>query len=238
LCLSASSFKAEGRTNQTFESLSLSPSGQSLLTANEGYLSADGETSDGSDRILRYENRRPNGFFSAQEFYYLADPGLGVVEIVALSEDELLVMERGFYAGVGNTKTIYRVSLEGAKDVSKRPSLGNPLGEQPLGLLDHLLVHPAQEISEFVVLGEPSAPRCGPAPFGSGQEGVECLLSVVARFMCHCLTHLDRVAFVRRGGIICDEHIAGVKRRLQDGYILAQLVNCLTQAIFIQHHDM
>src|SRR5919112_2383130 len=108
-------------------------------------------------------------------------------------------------------------------------SLGHPLGEQPLGLLDHLLLHPAQELSELVVLSEPSAPRCGPVPFGPGKEGVERLLSVVARFVCHCLTHLDRVAFVRRGGIVCEEHIAGVKRRLQDGYILVAVVNCLTR---------
>jgi Esterase-like activity of phytase len=37
---------------------------------------------------------------------------------VALSEDELLAMERGFQADVGNTIWIYRVSLKGAKDVS------------------------------------------------------------------------------------------------------------------------
>ena len=114
-----------GRTNQTFESLSLSPNGQSLFTANEGYLTADGETADGSDRIriLRYENSKRDGFVPADEFYYLADPGLGVVEIVALSEDELLVMERGFQAGVGNAVRIYRVSLDGAKDVSGVESL-------------------------------------------------------------------------------------------------------------------
>jgi hypothetical protein len=109
-----------GRNNQTFESLSLSPSGQSLFTANESYLSTDGETADGSDRIsiLRYENDAQNGFVPTEEFYYLAEPRLGVVEIVALSEDELLAMERGFQADVGNTIWIYRVSLKGAKDVS------------------------------------------------------------------------------------------------------------------------
>ncbi len=114
-----------GRTNQSFESLSLSPEGQSLFTANEGYLTSDGETAEGGDRIriLRYENDAKNGFVPAEEFYYLADPGLGVVEIVALSEDELLVLERGFQAGVGNTVKIYRVSLAGAADVSGVESL-------------------------------------------------------------------------------------------------------------------
>ena len=117
--------EGEATRNQTFESLSLSPNGQSLFTAVEGPLAADGQTADGSNRIriLRYENRGPEGFVPAEEFYYLADPGLGVVEIVALSEDELLVMERGFQAGVGNTVRIYRVSLDGAKDVSRVKSL-------------------------------------------------------------------------------------------------------------------
>ena len=116
-----------GQANQTFESLSLTPNGQSLFTTNEGFLSTDGETDEGGDRlrILRYENDAQGGFVPAEEFYYLADPGLGVVEIVALSEDELLVLERGFQAGVGNTIRIYSVSLEGATNVSGVDSLAS-----------------------------------------------------------------------------------------------------------------
>jgi hypothetical protein len=115
----------QGRTNQTFESLALSPSERSLFTANEGYLTADGETTDGSDRIriLRYERQGRSGYEPAREFYYLADPNLGVVEIVALSDRELLVLERGFQAGVGNTVRVYKVSLKGAEDVSDEASL-------------------------------------------------------------------------------------------------------------------
>jgi hypothetical protein len=122
-----------GRTNQTFESLALSPNNRSLFTANEGYLVSDGETADGSDRIriLRYEDRGAGGFEPAEEFYYLADPGLGVVEIVALSESELLVLERGFRSGFGNTVRVYRVSLDGAEDVSDVESLATA-GIEPL----------------------------------------------------------------------------------------------------------
>ena len=125
--------EGEGQRNQTFESLSLSPNGRSLFTANEGYLLADGETADGSDRIriLRYEDRGKGGFVPAEEFFYLADPNLGVVEIVALSEDELLVLERGFQSGVGNTVRVYKVSLDGAEDVSDEPSLAAP-GLEPV----------------------------------------------------------------------------------------------------------
>lgn len=115
----------EATRNQTFESLSLSPNDRSLFTAVEGPLASDGRTADGNGRIriLRYENRGAGGFVPAEEFYYLADPGLGVVDIVALSEKDLLVMERGFQAGVGNTVRIYRVSLDGATDVSGVDSL-------------------------------------------------------------------------------------------------------------------
>ncbi|HEX6710104.1 MAG TPA: esterase-like activity of phytase family protein [Rubrobacter sp.] len=118
----------EATRNQTFESLSLSPNNRSLFTAVEGPLASDGRTDDGSGRIriLRYEDRGAGWFVPSEEFYYLADPGLGVVEIVALSEDELLVMERGFQAGVGNTVRIYRVSLDGAADVSGVDSLASP----------------------------------------------------------------------------------------------------------------
>ncbi len=123
----------EGQRNQTFESLSLSPNGRSLFTANEGFLLADGETADGGDRIriLRYEDRDPGGFRPVEEFFYLTEPGLGVVEIVALSEDGLLVLERGFRSGVGNTVRVFRVSLDGAEDVSDEPSLAAP-GLEPV----------------------------------------------------------------------------------------------------------
>ena len=123
----------EGQRNQTFESLSLSPNGRSLFTANEGHLLADGQTADGSDRIrlLRYEDRGPGSFKPVEEFFYLADPNLGVVEIVALSEDELLVLERGFQSGVGNTVRVFRVSLDDAENVSDEPSLASP-GLEPV----------------------------------------------------------------------------------------------------------
>jgi hypothetical protein len=125
--------EGEGRTNQTFESLDLSPTGHSLFTANEGYLAADGETADGSDRIriLRYERQGREDFKPAEEFYYLAGPGQGVVEILAVSESELLVLERGFISGEGNTVRVFRVSLDGAEGVSDEPTLAAP-GLEPL----------------------------------------------------------------------------------------------------------
>ena len=121
------------RGNLTFESLALSPNGRSLFTATEGYLIPDDTTAaDGQRiRILRYEDRGPGGFVPGEEYFYLTDPNLGVVEVVALSERELLVLERGFAAGQGNTVRAYRVSLDGAADVSGAPSLATA-GVAPL----------------------------------------------------------------------------------------------------------
>ncbi len=125
--------EGQGQPNQTFESLDLSPNGRSLFTANEGFLLSDGETENGSDRIriLRYDYRGPGGFEPSEEFYYLAKPGQGVVEVLAVSEREILVLERGFVSGEGNTVRVFRVSLDGAEDVSEEPTLASP-GLEPL----------------------------------------------------------------------------------------------------------
>ncbi len=125
--------EGQAQRNQTFESLALAPNGRSLFTAVEGPLAPDGRTAEGENRIriLRYEDRGPGGFQPVEEFFYLTEPGQGVVEIVALSEDELLVLERGFQSGVGNTVRVFRVSLDGAENVSDEPSLATP-GLEPV----------------------------------------------------------------------------------------------------------
>ena len=117
--------EGQAQRNQTFESLALAPNGRSLFTAVEGPLAPDGQTAAGENRIriLRYEDRGPGGFQPVEEFFYLTEPGQGVVEIVALSEDELLVLERGFQSGVGNTVRVFKVSLDGAEDVSDEQRL-------------------------------------------------------------------------------------------------------------------
>ena len=120
--------EGQAQRNQTFESLALTPNGRSLFTAVEGPLASDGQTAENENRvrILRYEDRGRGGFRPAEEFFYLTEPGQGVVEIVALSEDELLVLERGFQSGVGNAVRVFRVSLAGAEDLSDEPSLAAP----------------------------------------------------------------------------------------------------------------
>jgi hypothetical protein len=123
----------EAQANRTFESLDLSPNGRSLFTAVEAPLASDGQTEDGRNRvrILRYEDRGPGGFMPAEEFFYMTEPGQNVVEIATLPKNELLVLERSFVPGEGNTIRIYRVSLKGAEDVSAESALSDP-GLEPV----------------------------------------------------------------------------------------------------------
>jgi hypothetical protein len=122
-----------GSNNQSFESLALSPNGRSLFTITEGPLAADGSTDDLRSRlrIIHYERRGPDGFKPIAEYFYLTEPGraasdVGAAEMLALSEHDLLVLERGFVAGQGNTIRIFRVSVKSAPDVSNQPTLDAP----------------------------------------------------------------------------------------------------------------
>jgi hypothetical protein len=111
--------------NRGFEALALSPDGRYLFTANESPLDGDGPQpsadAGGVVRILRVD--RTTGM--ASEYAYRTDPipmagdgaDRGVVEMVALSATELLVMERSFIPNVGNNVRIYRVGIGAAADV-------------------------------------------------------------------------------------------------------------------------
>jgi hypothetical protein len=128
-----------GSNNLSFESLALSPSGASLFTANErplpaaGDAPADGQTADGANRIriLRYAKDERTGFVPAEQFLYLTEPDraagdVGLVELIALSDTELLVLERGYVPLEGNTVRLFRVSLNDAPDVSDESTLSAP----------------------------------------------------------------------------------------------------------------
>lgn len=111
--------------NKGLESLSVSPSGAFLFTANEASLLSDGprssKTAGTRVRILKM----PVAGGASTEHVYLTEPlgaggdgDLGVSELAALSDDTLLVLERGFQPGYGNTVRIFRVDLTGSRDVS------------------------------------------------------------------------------------------------------------------------
>ncbi|HEX5167100.1 MAG TPA: esterase-like activity of phytase family protein, partial [Thermomicrobiales bacterium] len=110
--------------NLTFESLALSPSGQRLFTAVEDRLEGDGRTDEGNSRIrvLRYD-LIDGAFQPAAEYVYLTEPDQAVSEMVAISDTELLVLERSLSLFMGFTARVFHADLDGADDVTAVESL-------------------------------------------------------------------------------------------------------------------
>jgi hypothetical protein len=130
------------RDNAGFESLALSPSGQRLYTATETALLQDGDTvTFDHGTVARLLEFVPNGntFVPRREFAYPLDalgiapftPGVnvaGIVELLALSDDELLALERSFIEVAGQRQGInyirlFHVSVAGSDDISAIDSL-------------------------------------------------------------------------------------------------------------------
>ncbi|WDV51903.1 esterase-like activity of phytase family protein [Streptomyces coeruleorubidus] len=103
------------RPNGTFEGLTLLPGGRTLLASMEYALSGDDST------IVRFQTwrRTPHGHFTlGAQYAYRTDPGLGVPEVQATPDGRLLVLERGFTSGVGNTVRLYLADPRKATDTS------------------------------------------------------------------------------------------------------------------------
>jgi hypothetical protein len=130
------------RDNAGFESLTISPDFSRLFTATELPLAQDGEvdpfTASVRSRILEYV-AEGDSYRPAREFVYELAPLEpvryqprfainGVVELLALSDGALLVLERGFVESVDRTQAVnrirlFRAVLDGATDVSRFDSL-------------------------------------------------------------------------------------------------------------------
>ena len=128
--------------NRSLESLSLTPDGRYLFTANESTLTNDGQqpTTASGATIRIYRRELATG--AQHEFAYRTDPlfaagakggDMGVSDLLALSATDVLVMERSYVAGVGNWVRIYRAQLDG-KDVLDVPalSLKTPVAKKQL----------------------------------------------------------------------------------------------------------
>ncbi len=106
--------------NKSLESLSLSPDGRYLFTANESTLSIDGPQPTPATGATVRIYRREIATGTAMEFAYRTDPvcavgplgDMGVSDLVALSATEVLVMERSFVPSYGNSVRLYRVQLD------------------------------------------------------------------------------------------------------------------------------
>ncbi|MFH8347066.1 esterase-like activity of phytase family protein [Streptomyces sp. NPDC018045] len=112
------------QSNQTFEGLTLKPGGSTLTAAMEGQLTGDGKDTAGR-RLLRFQSwqrqgsgARPVPYRLSKQYAYPVDAGLGVSEIAALPDGRLLVLERGFTAGVGNIVRLHLADPRRASDVS------------------------------------------------------------------------------------------------------------------------
>ena len=162
------------RDNKSLEALSISPDGKRLFTTSEGALPCDGPmptpTTGTRVRILRM------GLSGNEldEHAYLTDPlpneqggDYGVADLVAVSDDDVLVLERGWTRGVGNTSRIYRVNLaDDASSCLSTPALAadKPVLEKVL-LVDLKTLHAKH-------LPVPEEPQ--PAPLLDNYEGMAC----------------------------------------------------------------
>jgi hypothetical protein len=132
------------RSNQVFESVTLSPDQRTLTTAVENALVQDGPAADldqsSPSRFLSYEVATGAPI---HEWVYGVDAvpvapepesGVrdnGIADLLALdNRGTFLVLERSYIEGVGNDIRLYEANVEGADDVLGRPSLGVE-GEMP-----------------------------------------------------------------------------------------------------------
>ena len=119
---------AQARNNKSLESLTMDPSGTYLFTTSEASLSCDGEVATAAVGA-RLRIARKDGAY--EEHAYTTDPlphasgDYGVADLAAIASDDLLVLERGWTSGAGNTARVYRVKLTDAStSCLALPSLG------------------------------------------------------------------------------------------------------------------
>ncbi|MFE9605871.1 esterase-like activity of phytase family protein [Streptomyces hokutonensis] len=105
-----------GVSNQTFEGLTLLPGGRTLLASMEYPIAGD---TSGAVRFQTWTRTKGDHFELAAQYAYKTDAAfLGVPEVRALPDGRLLVLERGFTSGVGNTVRLYLADPRHATDTS------------------------------------------------------------------------------------------------------------------------
>ncbi|MFA3872330.1 esterase-like activity of phytase family protein [Streptomyces sp. MMCC 100] len=136
--------EGRARANGSFEGLTLLPGGRTLLASMEYPL--DGDPAD-LVRFQTWQRTRHGDFRLGARYTYRTDPGLGVSEVTATPDGRLLVLERGFTSGVGNTVRLHLADGPGRDtvlhkrllaDLAACPSLGATAEQpQPNPLLDN-----------------------------------------------------------------------------------------------------
>lgn len=118
-----------GRSNAMFESLAVTPDGR-LFTANEDSLIQDGTATQGdTGNVLRVMQLDvATGKPGPQYAYPLSKTGpagvYGLAELLAVSNNEFLALERAYVGGLGNTIRIVKTRIDpDTTDVSGFKSL-------------------------------------------------------------------------------------------------------------------
>lgn len=112
------------RTNRGFEGLAISPDGRTVFAMLQSAMLDEGGSNGAVNRIIAFDTRTARPI--AQYAYRMegSSQGRGISALVALSDDEFLVLERN-NRGLGvdanqatPNKKVFRVSLHGATDVT------------------------------------------------------------------------------------------------------------------------
>ncbi len=148
-------------SNGTFEGLTLLPGGRTLLASMEYPLSGDSST------IVRFQTWQRHGktFELGAQYAYRTDTGLGVPEVQALPDGRLLVLERGFTSGVGNTVRLYLADPRRATDTG---GIENLTGQDGVRLIGKTLL---TDIADCPTLGA-TAKQPQPNPLLDNIEGM------------------------------------------------------------------
>jgi hypothetical protein len=159
-------FSEQATGNKGIESLAASGDGRYLFVANEAALTSDGAKATKSAgttvRILRRELESGAELEKKYTTEPLGEGGttgdMGVSEVAALSDHELLVLERGYQPDYGSTVRIFRVDFDEDADVLTKTLIAD-LGTLPSEGIAHpgMQPNPILDNYEALALGPPLA---------------------------------------------------------------------------------